>query len=134
MSMTGIKAAIVTALETVTSLKRVYSQVPENINEIPCAYVLPRTGTFHMDAGGNMTHNLEVVILVKRVGDIEEGQEDLDTYLDDGSICTAIESASFGTHAHDLRVIGYRDYGGLEYPPGSGSVFLGIRFDIQVLV
>ena len=133
MSMTGIKAAIVTALESVATLKRVYSQVPETINEIPCAYVLPRSGTFHMDVGSNMTHMMEVVVLVKRVGDIEEGQAAMDVYLDDSSICTAIEAATLGAHAHDLMVTGYRDYGGLEYPPGSGNVYLGLKFDIRVI-
>ena len=130
MSMTGIKAAIVTALESVTTLKRVYSQVPDKINEIPCAYVLPRSGTFHMDVGGNMTHTMEAVVLVKRVADLVEGQEALDEYLDDSSIKTAIEAADLSTHAHAVIVTGYRDYGGLEY---SGDVYLGLKFDIKVI-
>ncbi len=130
----GIKAAICTALRTVTTLRRVYDQLPENINETPCAYVLPKSGQFHKDAGGNMIHNFEVTVFVRRIGDIAQGQEDLDEYLDaTGTICAAIESASLSTYAHDLYVSGYRDYGGFEYPQGSGYVYIGVKFDVVVL-
>lgn len=133
-NVAGIKAAICTALRTVTTLKRVYDQVPENINETPCAYVLPRSGQYHIDCGSNMLHDFEVVILVKRAGDIEQGQEDLDEYINaTGTICAAIEAASLSTYAHAIKVMGYQDYGGFEYPPGSGFVYIGVRFTVQVL-
>ena len=132
MSVTTIKAALVTALETVESLKRVYDQMPETINERPCALVLPRTGLFHTLGGRTASPNFEVTLLVARVGDVEEGQAKLDTYLDNStgadSIVNAVESSTYG-----FQVTGWRDYGGLEYPPGSGNVFLGLKFDIRVI-
>lgn len=130
----GIKAAICTALRTVTTLKRVYDHLPASINETPCAYVMPKSGTFHMDAGANMTHRLEVSVLLKRIGDVEDAQEALDDYLDaSGTIAAAIESAALGTHAHALMVEGYHDYGGYEFPVGSQQYFLGVRFSVLVI-
>jgi hypothetical protein len=130
----GIKAAIVTALETVTTLNRVYDHLPASINETPCAYVMPKSGNFHMDAGTNMTHRLEVCVLLKRIGDVEEAQENLDDYLDaSGTIAAAIEGATLGTYAHALMVEGYHDYGGYEFPAGSQQYFIGVRFDILVI-
>jgi hypothetical protein len=128
VSLAGIKAAIVASLSTCVT--RVYSQLPESVNERTCALVLPKSGTFHMDAGGNMNHYLEVTILTNRAGDVEQGQEELDPLLDAESVCAAIESANLSTHAHDVMVTGYRDYGGMQYGQGQ---FLGLKFDITVI-
>lgn len=133
MSITGIKSAIVTALEGISSLTRVYDQWPENINETPCALVLPKHGEFQVLGGRTLKQYMEVTLLVKRVGDIEQGQEDLDSYLDDSteanSVCHWIEAST----AYEMRVVGWRDYGGMQYPPGSQNVFLGVRFDVEAI-
>ena len=135
MSLTGIKAAIVASLNTISGLTA-YSQLPESINEpLPVALVIPRTGEFDMDAGGNMLHKFEVTLLLQRMGDLSQAQTDLDTYLDDTgtySIKATLESTAtvLTGHAHCLRVERWRDYGGLKY---AEQDFLGCRFDISVI-
>lgn len=134
MSLAGIKAAIVTALDTISGL-RAYDQAPESVNDLPCAYVLPKSGAFHFDAGNNMTHELEIILLVQRGGELQQAQADIDAYMDSTgtkSVKAVLESSALvkGTDIQDLIVTGYRDYGGLEY---AGSVFLGLKFDVHVL-
>ena len=136
MSLTGIKAALVTALKTISGLT-VYDHVPESINEKPpVAWVMPRSGEYNLDPGGNMYQLFEVVLLVQRMGDLDQAQTDLDTYLDNSgtySIKAALDAASLSTHAHDLLVERWRDYGVMEYPPGSGTQYLGFKVDVRVL-
>jgi len=133
MTLTAIKAAIVTALDTIDGL-RVYAQAPEIINELPCAYVLPRGGVYDFDVGGDMTHKFEIVLLVRRAGDLKQAQEDVDSYLDATgtySIKAAVDAAVLTSGT--ITVTGYRDYGGFEYPPGTGQIFLGVKFDVDVI-
>ena len=134
MSLTGIKSAICTALDTISGL-RVYTQAPESVHEPPCVYVLPKSGAFHYDAGNNMTHELEVVLLIARGGDLASAQTNIDEYLDSTgtkSIKAVLESTELvkGTHMHDLTVTGYSEYGGLQY---AETVFLGVKFQISVI-
>ena len=135
MSLTGIKAAIVASLNTISGLTA-YSHLPETINEpLPVALVLPRSGDFDMDAGGNMMHHLEITVLLQRMGDLSQAQEDLDTYLDDTgtySIKATLESSAtvLTGHAHCLRVERWRDYGGLKY---AETDYIGVKFDIAVI-
>ena len=130
MTVAGIKADIVTQLKTISSLKRVYDHLPEEVNKIPCAMVLPKSATYETLAGRTVNHTLEVTLLVKRVGDLVEGQEDLDSYLDDStganSICHWIEQST----NYSMRVVGFRDYGGFTY--GNGQ-FIGCKFDVICL-
>lgn len=139
MSLTGIKAAMVSALATIgvntTNQLRAYDHAPESINETPCAYVLPKSGAFHMDAGNNMTHEMEVILLFHRGGELQMTQANIDAFLDSSgtySIKAVLESTALvkGIHIHDLIVTGYRDYGGMDY---AGSIFLGVRFDAHCI-
>jgi hypothetical protein len=45
------------------------------------------------------------------------------------SICHWIEQST----SYHMRVVDYHDYGGLEYPPGSGNVYLGVKFAVEAL-
>jgi len=132
MSIAGLRADIVTQLKTISSIKRVYDHMPEAINELPCAMVLPKSALYETLGGYACKTMMEVTLLVKRVGDLEEGQADLDAYLDDStgvdSVCHWVEAST----VFNMRVVDFHDYGGLEYPPG-GPVFLGVKFLIEAI-
>jgi hypothetical protein len=132
MSLAGIRDAIKTALETISSL-RVYDTAPESIGELPAAYILPVSGSYDFDAGGHMTHRFEIVLLVRQGGSLAEAQDSLDAYLAESgasSVKAAVDAASLGTHGDIIRVEGYRDYGGLEY---GGMLYLGAKWDVSVI-
>jgi len=133
MSLVGIRQAIATALGTISGL-RVHQTAPESIGQLPAAYIVPRSGSYDLAAGGQMIHRFEVVLLVQRGGSLSEAQDALDDYLSasgSSSVRQAINSANLGAHADCIRVEGYRDYGGLEY---AGQLFLGARLDVEVVV
>lgn len=132
MSLAGIRDAIKTGLETISGLK-VYDTAPENIGQVPAAYVLPVRGRYDLNLGGDMEHLFEIVLLVQRGGSLAEAQDSLDDYLAESgasSIKAAVEAATLSTHGELIQAEGYRNYGGLEY---AGQVYLGCKFDVKVI-
>lgn len=133
MSMHGIRDAIQTGLATISGL-RAYDNVPDSVNELPCAFPIPKTGSYDFTAGDTYECHMEIVLLLARQGDIEEIQESLDDYIQptgNKSIKAAIEAADYGAHADSVRVSGFRDYGGIEF---NGAMYIGAKFDMHVLV
>ena len=133
MSMSGIRDAVKTALETISGL-RVYDTVPDVV-EVPCAWVLPRSGNYHATfSSAVMNHQLEVTLLVRRGAVIAEAQDDIDAYIDPtgaGSLLAALNAITLGAHGSSLLVRGYRDYGALAF---GGETYLGCKLDMEVLV
>ena len=132
MSLAGIRDAIKTALAGISGL-RAYDTAPESIGELPAAYVVPVSGSYDFDIGGNMMHRFDIVLLVQRGGSLAEAQDALDAYLAESgsnSIKAAVDSANLGANADAIRVTGYRDYGGLSY---ADQLYLGCRFEVEVI-
>ena len=133
MSLSGIRDAIKTALETISGLNA-YDTVPDVIDP-PCAWVLPKAGDYHKTFSSvTLDHHFEVTVLLSRAGHIALGQDAADVYLDPSgasSLIAAIEAATLSTHASDIVVTGYKDYGGFEF---GGQTYIGFKLDVEVLV
>ena len=132
MSISGIRLAIKTALENIEGL-HVFDVAPEDVNQLPAAYILPRGGDFDTTFGGSIAHRFEIIVLVARGTDIGAAQKRLDQYLEDGdphSVKTAVDVANLGAHGDTIRITGYRDYSAMEY---SGAPCLGVKFDCEVV-
>ncbi|MFA4973643.1 MAG: hypothetical protein WC683_13615 [bacterium] len=134
MSIAGIRSAIASALTSVTFLKRIYTYPPESIGEPPCAYIVPKSGNFHDDFAGSMTHEFEVVVLLTIGPGFTQQQTALDLLIDEtaSAIRAAIEGASLGSNADAIVVTGYHDYGGIQYGENPTQTFMGVKFDVQV--
>ena len=133
MSLKGIRDAVQTSLDNISGL-RVYDTVPDQIQELPAAWVKPNSGTYNYTFTSGMTHEFECTLLVARGGNLDEVQDTLDDLLEpsgSGSVPAFIESTSLSTHGSDIIVTGYRDYGGLEF---NGTPFIGAKVDFQVMV
>ncbi len=131
-SISGIRSAINTALDTISGL-RTFNTVPETINEFPAAFVRPQSGAYDYDVGGDMVHKFEIVLLVRRWGDVDESQDTLDPYCDESgtySIKAAVDAATLSTYASAIRVTGFRDYGAIEF---AGIFYVGAKFDVDVI-
>ena len=132
MSISGVRSAINTALDTISGL-RTFATLPDTINEFPAVFVMPRSGEYDYDVGGDMTHKYEIVLLIRRWGEVTEAQDDLDPYCDEAgtySIKAAVDAATLSTYADAIRVTGFRDYGGIEF---AGINYIGVRFDVDVI-
>lgn len=134
MSISGLRIAIKTGLETISGLKA-FSTVPDSIGQLPAAYVVPKTGTYDQAASGKVYQlGLEVVLLIRRVADVQQAQDELDPYVQptgSKSVKAAIQAANYSSHADTLRVSGFRDYGGLEF---GGQLYIGAKFDLEVVI
>ena len=133
MSISGIRDAIKTGLETISGLKA-YDTVPDVIRT-PCAFVLPKLGEYDFTASTSCYRmDMEITLLIGRQGDIQASQDAIDGYIAPagaGSVKAAVEGADFGIHADSIRVKGFKDYGSFTF---SGTQYLGVRFDVDVLV
>ncbi len=133
MTIAGIRDAIKTALETITGL-RAYDTVPDTVNELPVAWVIPRSGSYDYTVGNNMVMQFEVTVLVSRQGSISEAQDKLDGYIlptGSGSVKAVVDAAILSTHAQAIRVTDFREYGGLEF---GGAIYAGVKFGVEVIV
>lgn len=133
MSIAGIRDAIKTGLSTISGL-RAFDTVPDSINELPAAWVLPISGAYDLTAGSTMVMQFEVTLLVNRQGSISEAQDTLDGYIapsGSDSVKAAIETANLGTHADSARVVDFHEYGGLEF---GGATYIGVKFTVEVLI
>ena len=134
MTLKGIRDALQTGLETISGL-RVHDTVPEGIMEVPCAWVTPVSGIYPRTfTSPSMDHQLEVTILVQRMGDAEERQDSLDDYIDPSgasSLLAALNAVDLGAHGSSLLVKGYKDYGNYEFGEQN---YLGFKVDVEVLV
>ena len=135
MSLAGIRDAIKTALETITSLRKVYDTMPESIGDLPAVTIAPKHGPYHEAFDPTkMTHNFELTLFITKGQSFAEAQDELDAYIAPtgaSSIRAAVEGATLTGHADSIMVTGYRDYGGLEY---AGQQYIGCHFDVEVLV
>lgn len=134
MSIAGIRDAMKTGLQTINALRGVYDTVPDSINEYPAAFILPISGDYDLDAGGNWLPNFEVTLLIRRQGDVQDAQDTIDGFIapsGSGSVKAAIEAADYGSHASSVRVARFKDYGGLLF---AGVTYIGCKFDVEVLV
>ena len=133
MSLKGIRDAVQSSIDDISGL-RVYDTVPDNINEFPACWVLPRNGSYTDTFTTAMTHNLEVTLLVARQGNLDEVQDTLDDFIDStgsNSIPAKIEASSLGVHGDGILVTGYDTYGGLEF---NGTPFIGAKINFTVMV
>jgi len=133
MSVSGIRTELKRALKTIGGL-RVFDTAPDNINQLPAAYILPLGGEYHFALGGHMVHSFEVVLLVSRAPGLERAQDALDDYLSESgskSIMAALEDAALGDHGDTVEVKSYHSYGGLEY---GDTLYIGCKFTVEVVV
>ncbi len=133
MSISGLRDNIKTALETISGL-RAYDTVPDNL-EVPCVFVRPSNGSYDEVASAAVwIPRFEVTLLVARIGDVGESQDALDSYIEPtgtNSIKAAVEAGTYTGNASDVRVTGFRDYGGLVF---GGVTYIGVKFDVSVLI
>jgi len=133
MSVSGIRDNIKTALEAISGL-RAYDTVPDNL-EVPCVFIRPNYGSYDEVASAAVwIPRFEVTLLVARIGDVGESQDILDSLIEPTgatSIKAAIEAGTYTGNASDVRVTGFRDYGGLVF---AGATFIGVKFDCEALV
>jgi ethanolamine ammonia-lyase small subunit len=134
MSLAGIRDAIKVALENISGVTA-YDTVPESLpsSGFPAAIVVPARGTYHQTFDGQIGHQMEIVLLVGQVPGLSRAaQEALDLYMaesGDVSVVAAVEAATLTTHADDIQVTGYRDYGIMEF---NGQSYMGVKFDVTV--
>jgi len=130
--ITGLRDEIKTALSSIPGL-RAYDTVPDNI-ETPCVFIRPSSGLYDDTAySGIWMPKFEVTVLASRIGDVGQSQDLLDAYIvptGSMSVKEAIESGSYA-YASDVRVVGFRDYGGLIF---GGVTYIGVKFDLDTLV
>lgn len=131
MSLAGIRDAIKTQLALISGLDA-YDVVPDAVN-VPCAFVLPVSGEYHRDFADDVDHRFEIILLLARWADAGEAQDNIDAYLaptGGSSIKAQVEAADLGSHASEITVEGYRDYGPIEH---GGISYLGVKFPVSVL-
>ena len=120
MDLTSERETLATRLRGITDLRRVYTQAPEAIPEVPCAYLLP--GEIVPSGFDAWDYRLSVQVLVSKAADAERGQAKLDALL--ALVVTAV-------HADPrASIVVPWQYGGFEH---GGVSFLGARFDVEVL-
>jgi len=136
MTILGIRAAIQTALATITGL-RAYSEYPATL-ELPCAIVSlsPTLPVEYNLTAGNATcvYHFIIDLLLTRQGSIEEAQQALDLYVSfngTSSIKTAVDAATLGTHADSIDVSGVDSFGPMTY---NNELYIGARFTVDVWV
>ncbi len=132
MSISGLRDELKAALSSISGL-RAYDTVPDKL-ELPCVFIRPSNGLYDDTAYAAVwMPNFELTILVQRTGDVGQSQDLIDAYIvptGATSVKEAIESASY-TNASDVRVVGFRDYGGLVF---ADVTYIGVKFDLQTLV
>ncbi|MDP2731073.1 MAG: hypothetical protein Q8O55_11425 [Dehalococcoidales bacterium] len=131
MSISALRDTLKTGLETISGLK-VYDTVPDAIGQLPAFFMLPKSGDYDQAASGQFYRlMLEGTLLIRRVSEVQQAQDSLDSYLQptgSSSVKAAIEAVDYSTDADVVRVSGFRDYGGLEF---AGQQFIGCKFDIE---
>ncbi len=134
MSIAGIRDAIKAGLEAITGLTA-FDTVPDSINKLPAAWVLPLSASYDLTASNSsMVLHCVVVVMLGRQGDIQAAQDTLDTYIlptGSTSVKAALEATNLSSHADVLRVTGFRDYGGMEF---GGQQYIGCKFDVDVWI
>jgi hypothetical protein len=133
MSISGIKTAIKTAIEANLTGIPCYTRVPGS-PEIPCAFVVPKTGSYLINFPGSKVQvEFDVTLLLAKGDLLENVQDKLDTYLlptGTGSMKAAIMATACAGNADWVRVTGF-DYGGFTF---SGVEYLGAKWHVQVMI
>ncbi len=133
MSISGIRDNIKTALGTIPGLM-VYDTVPDSLVP-PCAIIIPTGGDYDLTASaGTWMPSFEIIVFVLRAGSPAEGQDSLDGYMEPtgtSSVKAAVESGTYTGNASDVRISGFRDYGGRLF---GATLYLAVTFDCSALV
>ncbi len=109
---------------------RTYDTAPIQPVDNAFAYILPKPAK--RIALGAYEYPFDVIVMVQRLPEIDQAQNNLDAFLDSSgvlSIWNALENADLGAHGSVCRVLGYSDYSGMSY---NGNVYLGVKFAIIV--
>lgn len=137
-TLTQIRDALAAVVLGVDDEISTYPRIPQKPN-LPAAVVVPTEGNLAMTMKrGVIELQFEIFLLVS-VADFDNGQRDLDVYLDLDSP-QSVPSAIWNTGAPpgtilpgvQARVTGWRDYGGKF--EAAGVDHLGVRLLVPVLV
>ncbi len=132
MLLSPVRAALATALKTVTSDPKlvVTAYVPPSVSALPAVWVQPTDGDFGQTYGGPDNDGaaearLAVVLLVSRTDDTTS-QERLDALM--AACREALEDAAVPDC--DVTVPGWTDYG--WHTLADGTTALGVRLNVVV--
>lgn len=125
-----IREGLAVNLNTIDGL-RVYATVPEKINELPAAVILPESGTYDTSWSDKNTHLVRVQVFVK-LGDLASAEEAIDPYFT--SVPEAVNAdPTLDGNADTARVLRYEEYG-IKAAPGSLEPnTLGVDFIVEVV-
>lgn len=125
--------AIQTRLATISGL-RTHAYAPDNVHP-PCAYPLPRAGTYENTLTSAPTTTFEIVVLAAPFDPrgLARAQKALNSFLartGSASIRAALRGdVTLGGLAHTLDVKGWREYESLSV---GGVEYVGARIDLEV--
>ena len=135
MSIEAIGSGIKTRLATITSLRRVYAlnELPESINEFPCAVVM-HTGTqYGVTMGGACDqHDFTVKVFVTNQDQPSAFNRILDylTRTGSDSVVAAIRAdTTLNGSASDVTVMSNAGQGVITW---GGTQYLGTEFTLEV--
>ena len=124
MTIAAVRAAIGTALTTITSIASVNDQVPDVIPKLPATIASLERIIYHRTLEGCIVQSWRILLLL-REGDSQSSHDDLDPYLavsGSDSVKAVLEAASIGdgatvSVAENIGFIGYRQrtYVGAEF-------------------
>ena len=136
-TISAIRDGLKVRLQTITALANRSHDVWPNANiNCPAVLVKPLALSVKQAMGGKRVRTFEILLLAAPIGpDTARAQDELDSYLDDTgatSIIVALEGdKTLGGIVTTLDV-SWGDYGGVELPPGSGTIYLGAKFEVTV--
>lgn len=129
MSLSTIRAALKTRLETITDLK-VYAEVPDAVEKFPTAIIQTATANYEVALGGSgVTWTFRILLLIGD-RDSNTAHTTLDGYLSrtgSTSIPAAIRGGTVGDGRAFIRRaenVGFMNY--------RGTTFIGAEFIVDV--
>jgi hypothetical protein len=125
-----IREGLAVNLNTIDGL-RVYPKVPEKVNELPAAVIMPESGTYDLSWSEKNNHLVRVQIFVK-LGDLASAEQAIDPYFE--SVPDAVNTdPTLDGNADSARVLRYEEYG-IKAAPGSLEPnTLGVDFLVEVI-
>ncbi|MDY6835542.1 MAG: hypothetical protein SVY53_12155 [Chloroflexota bacterium] len=134
VSVPSVRSGIATRLDTITGLK-VYTQPPDSINELPCAFVVPGKLDYKTTMGDvGFMGPFEITVLHAMASDIDDAQSALDPYMSPVgtySVKAAINADNtLGGKADCSWLDMCEEYGILMY---AEHPYLGCKFTLHVV-
>lgn len=128
MTVATVRAAIGTALTTITSIKSVNNQVPDAVGKLP-ATIADLENIEPLTMGGDMVQSWRLLLLLAE-RDSKAAHDALDSYIAESgadSIKATLEAASIGD---EVIIELTENMGHVDY---RGTTFVGAEFVLMVV-